>query len=413
MDKELINTLNKLREKNLLNEAVKILNSEKVKNPKNLEILFQLGGAYRSLGNFKAALENYNEILIHDETFTAAYRMIGTIINHKDNGEYIKKLEKLIEKNNLSIEQKVDMYFSLGKAYEDLNEKNKSAKNYILANKYKKEITKYNFKIHKDHFDQIYEIFKNINFINKSSNVKNEKKVIFLCGLPRTGSTLFESILASHKEVYSGGELPYLQRLVKQYFAVDGKISEEKILDQLHKNNLNFNKDYYKILSTHNFSEKYITDKQLDNFRWIGLIKLFFPNSKIIICKRNYKANAISIFKNNFNSGYYNWTNDPEDIFNYIKYYNKFMNFWKKIFPNEFYEVEYEQLIKQNDVVIKKLLKFCELEWDPKCLLFYKNKHPIKTASAFQARQPIYDSSIEFDTVLFDNIFLNQNFNDI
>ena len=163
------------------------------------------------------ALENYEEILLHDETFTAAYRMIGTIINHKENDEYIKKLEKLIKKNNLSNEQQIDMHFSLGKAYEDLNEKSKSANNYILANKYKKEITKYNFKIHKDHFDQIYEIFKNINFINKSSNVKNEKKVIFLCGLPRTGSTLFESILASHKEVYSGGELPYLQRLVKKY----------------------------------------------------------------------------------------------------------------------------------------------------------------------------------------------------
>ena len=413
MDKELINNLNKLREKNLLNEVVKILNLEKVKNPKNSEILFQLGGAYRSLGNFKAALENYNEILLHDETFTAAYRMIGTIINHKDNGEYIKKLEKLTEKNNLSNEQKIDMYFSLGKAYEDLNKKDKSANNYILANKYKKEITKYNFKIHKDHFDQIYEIFKNINFINKNLNIKNEKKVIFLCGLPRTGSTLFESILASHKEVYSGGELPYLQRLVKQYFADKGKIIEEKILDHIHKNNLDFNNDYYRILSTHNFSEKYITDKQLDNFRWIGLIKLFFPNSKIIVCKRNYKANAISIFKNNFNSGYYNWTNDPEDIFNYIKYYNKFMNLWKKIFPNEFFEVEYEKLIKHNDVVTKELLKFCELEWDPKCLLFYNNKHPIKTASAFQVRQPIYDSSIEFDTTLFDNIFLNQNFNDI
>ena len=83
MNKELINTLNKLREKNLLHETVKILSLEKIKNPKNLEILFQLGGTYRSLGNFKAALENYEEILLHDETFTAAYRMIGTIINHK------------------------------------------------------------------------------------------------------------------------------------------------------------------------------------------------------------------------------------------------------------------------------------------------------------------------------------------
>jgi len=413
MDKELINNLNKLREKNLLNEVIKILNLEKVKKPKNSEILFQLGGAYRSLGNFKAALENYNEILLHDETFTAAYRMIGTIINHKDNDEYIKKLEKLIEKNNLSNEQKIDIYFSLGKAYEDLNEKNKAAKNYILANKHKKEITKYNFKIHKEHFDQIYEIFKNINFNDKKINIKSNKKIIFICGLPRTGSTLFENIIASHKEVYSGGELPYLNRLVKKYFANNNDLKEDKILNNLQNKNIEFVTEYFNNLSTHNFSENNITDKQLDNFRWIGLIKLFFPNSKIILCKRNYKANALSIYKNNISSGYYNWTNDPEDILSYIKYYDKFINLWKKKFPNELFEVGYEELIKKKDILIKEMISFCDLDWDENCLLFYKNKSPIKTASAFQARQPIYETSVELDIDLFNNIFSNQNFNDI
>ena len=413
MDRELIKNLNLLREKNHLNEVIKILLLEKKKSPKNLEIIFQLGGAYRSSGNFKEALANYEEILLYDETFTAAYRMIGTIINHKENRKYLNKLEILKEKDNLSSEKKIDMYFSLGKAYEDLGEKEKSAKSYINANKLKKEITKYNFSIHKDHFDQIFEIFKNFNFNYKKLNIINNKKVIFICGLPRTGSTLFESIIASHKEVYSGGELPYLQRLVKKHFAENNKINKDKILNHLNNNNKDFNLEYYENLSAHNFPEKNITDKQLDNFRWIGLIKLFFPNSKIILCKRNFKSNAVSIYKNNFNSGYYNWTNDPEDILNYIKYYNKFVDLWKKIFPNQFFEVEYEKLIRQREDVIKEIIKFCDLDWDPKCLLFYNNKSPIKTASAFQARQPIYSSSIELNTILFKNIFLEQDFEDI
>ena len=166
-------------------------------------------------------------------------------------------------------------------------------------------------------------------------------------------------------------------------------------------------------MSAHNFCEKNITDKQLENFRWIGLIKLFFPNSKIILCKRNYKASAVSIYKNNFSSGYYNWTNDPGDILNYFKCYNKFINFWKKIFPNELFEIEYEELIKQRDIITKELVSFCELDWDPNCLLYYKNKAPIKTASAFQARQPIYKSSVETDGVFFNKIFFDQDFNDI
>jgi len=413
MDKDLSKNLNFFREKNNLKEVIKILLVEKKNNPKNLDVLFQLAGAYRSSGNFDAALSNYDEILLYDETYMSAYRMIGTIINHNQNGKYLEKLKKLIKDNNLSPEQKIDLYFSLGKAYEDLKEKDKSANYYVLANKYKKKITKYNFKIHKEHFDQIYETFKNINFSDKKLNIKNNKKAIFICGLPRTGSTLFENIIASHKEVYSGGELPYLNRLVKKYFANDNKLSKDKILNNLHNKNIDFVNDYFSSLSAHNFLEKNITDKQLDNFRWIGLIKLFFPNSKIILCKRNYKANALSIYKNNISSGYYNWTNDPEDILNYIKYYNKFINFWKKNFPDELFEVEYEELVNKRDIVIKEMIDFCGLDWDENCLLFYKNKSPIKTASAFQARQPIYDSSVGIDTILFNSIFLDQDFRNI
>ena len=413
MDKDLSKNLNFFREKNNIEEVIRILLIEKNNNPKNLDVLFQLAGAYRYLGNFVAALSNYDEILSYDETYMPAYRMIGTIINHNQNGKYLTKLNKLKDNNNLSSEKKIDLYFALGKAYEDLKDKEKSVNYYIHANKYKREITKYNFKIHKEHFDQIYEVFKNINFIDKKLNIKNNKKIIFLCGLPRTGSTLFENIIASHKKVYSGGELPYLNRLVKKYFANNNELNKDKILSALQNKDMQFVNEYFENLSTHNFSEDSITDKQLDNFRWIGLIKLFFPNSKIILCKRNYKANALSIYKNNISSGYYNWTNDPEDILNYIKYYDKFINLWKKNFPNELFEVGYEDLVNQKDILIKKMINFCELDWDDNCLLFYKNKSPIKTASAFQARQPIYESSVELDTDLFKNIFFNQNFNDI
>jgi len=143
MDKDLSKNLNFFREKNNLKEVIKILLVEKKNNPKNLDVLFQLAGAYRSSGNFDAALSNYDEILLYDETYMSAYRMIGTIINHNQNGKYLEKLKKLIKDNNLSPEQKIDLYFSLGKAYEDLKEKDKSANYYVLANKYKKK----NYKI--------------------------------------------------------------------------------------------------------------------------------------------------------------------------------------------------------------------------------------------------------------------------
>jgi len=98
MNKDLIKSLNLLRENNNLNEVIKILLLEKKKNPKDIKILFQLGGTYRSLGNFEAALNIYEDILKYDETFMPAYRMIGTIINYKQNNKYLKKLEILKRK---------------------------------------------------------------------------------------------------------------------------------------------------------------------------------------------------------------------------------------------------------------------------------------------------------------------------
>ena len=413
MNKDLIKSLNLLRENNNLNEVIKILLLEKKKNPKDIKILFQLGGTYRSLGNFEAALNIYEDILKYDETFMPAYRMIGTIINYKQNNKYLKKLEILKENNKLLKPQKIDLFFALGKAYEDLNKKEKSSDYYILANNLKKSFTKYNFNSHKKHFDQIYEIFKNINFDNKKIYSVNTKKIIFICGLPRSGSTLFENIIASHKDVYSGGELPYLQRAIRKHFVDNNNLNKEKIIKHLNDKNEDFIKDYFKSLLNHNFLEKNATDKQLDNFRWIGLIKLFFPNSIIILCKRNLKSNAISIYKNNFNTASYNWTNDPKDILSYFRYYNKIINIWKNKFPDELFEIEYEELIDKKDDMIKKIINTCKLDWDPNCLLFYKSKSPIKTASAFQARQPIYKSSVNADSSSLKNVFLEQDFIDI
>ena len=109
MDKDLSKNLNFFREKNNIEEVIRILLIEKNNNPKNLDVLFQLAGAYRYLGNFDTALSNYDEILSYDETYMPAYRMIGTIINHNQNGKYLTKLNKLKDNNNLSSEQKIDL----------------------------------------------------------------------------------------------------------------------------------------------------------------------------------------------------------------------------------------------------------------------------------------------------------------
>ena len=130
------------------------------------------------------------------------------------------------------------------------------------------------------------------------------------------------------------------------------------------------------------------------NFRWAGFIKLFFPNAKIIHVSRNAEDNCLSLYKSFFDSNNINWIYSQKNIANYYNIYVDLMKFWEKKLPNFIYNLKYENLINNKENEIQKLLKFCNLEWDNKCLNHSKSKLPITTASIAQARKPIYSSSI-------------------
>ena len=144
-----------------------------------------------------------------------------------------------------------------------------------------------------------------------------------------------------------------------------------------------------------NINSDYITDKAPLNFRWIGFIKIFFPQAKVIHCCREPKDNCLSIFKNNFVTNSLYWTFSQKEIANYYNQYSDLMSFWEKKIPNYIYNVKYENIVNNKEYEIKKLVNFCNLEWDPSCLNHGANKATIiKTASIGQARKSIYSNSL-------------------
>ena len=152
-------------------------------------------------------------------------------------------------------------------------------------------------------------------------------------------------------------------------------------------------KAYLEYLAYFNFKEKFATDKAPLNFRWIGFIKLIFPDAKIIHCQREPKNNCLSLYKNFFEGGL-NFTYDEQDIIEYHKAYMRLMSFWSSKKNHNILNVSYEDLINNNDAKIREIINYCGLDWEESCLLFYKNKNPIKTMSTAQARKPIYKSSL-------------------
>ena len=148
-------------------------------------------------------------------------------------------------------------------------------------------------------------------------------------------------------------------------------------------------------MSHHKFETNIITDKAPQNFLWLGFVKIFFPNSKIIHCSRNSKDNCLSLFKNYFPSDEMLWSFDQTNIAYYYNFYKGLIDFWKSKFNDSICDVNYEDMVESPENELKKIFSFCNLKWDPNCLNFYLSKKtPISTASVNQARKPIYKSSV-------------------
>tara|TARA_Y100001970_G_scaffold168574_1_gene206132 strand:- start:700 stop:2286 length:1587 start_codon:yes stop_codon:yes gene_type:complete len=376
-----------------------------------VNFLFSLAVAYQSENKIEETKKIVDEIFSIDPNHIGAHKLTSSLYKYtKENKESLAHIRKMEEINKLTsdnnFEQKVDLSYALGKAYEDIKDFGTAYHFYDKANQLKFEKFGSNFEAEKKAIDNIIKTFDGID-LEKSNQEFQKKKIIFILGMPRSGTTLMEQIISSHGEVYGAGELIYLQQVLKNNFVNDSKYNKQAIIEYQSASKNIISGEYLNYFNLYNFKEKIITDKAPQNFRLIGFIKLFFPNSKIIHCYRNKKDNCLSLFKNSFASNTMNWTNKADDIAKYYNLYLNIMKFWKSKIPNFIFDVEYEKLVNDKEQEIKKILNFCDLKWDEKCLNPDKNsKTPIKTVSIAQARQPIYKSSVNssnnFDKYLDD-----------
>ena len=370
----------------------------KKKNANPLQILIHLAGAYNSLGKKDKATQTIHKILEIDPSNIEAHSILSSIYKYSKKNEdtisHISKMEKILKENDSTDLEKAKISFALGKAYDDLKEPEKAIKFILSANNISEIKRKSNINVNVNIMNNIINIFENID-LNESNRSFLDKKIIFICGMPRSGTTLTEQIISSHKKVYGAGELYFLSKNIENNFFLENKLDKQKIINfQSSSQNLIYNQ-YIKSVKLFNIDEKIITDKAPLNFMYIGFIKIFFPNSKIIHCNRNPKDNCLSIYKNNFSSPKMNWAFNQKDISSFYNSYKFLMKFWNSKIPEFIHTVEYEKLVSDQENEIKKLLKFCDLEWDDNCLNFHKNSTtPIKTVSITQAREPIYKSSV-------------------
>ena len=154
-------------------------------------------------------------------------------------------------------------------------------------------------------------------------------------------------------------------------------------------------KNYFEEINNFEFNENKFTDKMHMNYRYTGFILSAFPEAKIVHLKRDARATCWSIYKHFFSDTKNGWAYDMIDIAEYFNFYTDMMSFWHNLYPNKIYDISYEDLTANQEEETRKLLKYCDLEWDENCLSFHENERAVKTASALQVRKKMYQGSSE------------------
>ena len=385
----LVNLANLKIESNNFEESIKILNDVLNLNENLTMAYINLAYAYQSIGEIEKAKVKLYDVLKIDPTLTKADKMLSVLIDYSLEVSHLEQMIDKSKKYNLNDQQKVQLYFAISKAYEDKNDYTESFNYLKIGNKLQGKNVHYNKDNTKKLSDSIKSYFKNFNYENERINSDN-KKIIFIFGMPRSGTTITERIISNHSEVSSMGELGFTDYTINKDIIIDFEINTD-LIDSFYKKD--FTKDYYKFTSYFKNNGSIIADKTLMNFWYIGFIKIFFPNAKFIHCFRNPKDNCLSIYKNLFD-GEMGWGYDEEELADYYNIYKDLMNFWNQEIDGEILNLEYENLLKNSDLEIKKIIKFCDLEWEESCLNFTKKSIPIKTLSVNQANKPLYNTSV-------------------
>ena len=372
---------------NSYNKAIEIL-------PNNSNAHFNLGNIYKQLADFSKAENSYKNALSHDPSNLETIYNLSEINKEILDNNLKNKLISIPENNSTSKKNIAYKNFLLAKYeldkknYEDeFNYLLKGHQNYFEVKKnYFKKGLNYQLK-ELPKLAELEEIDEK-RYRNKKENHKI--KPIFIVGVPRCGSTLIEKVIASGEKYIPIGEETGIIG-----FLVGERISNKKsIISDLENFELEILKKYEerKLLKSKN--DYIFTDKTLDNFFFIGLIKTIFPNAKIINCQRNPLSSIVSILKNNL--GQVSWAHNLDNIFTFFDIYFQKIEKFKKNYPNFIYELRFEEFVSDPETESKKLMKFCGLPWNKKCLEYYKRKDiASQTASSIQIRKPIYKDSLE------------------
>ena len=356
--------------------------------------LAAMGHALKTIGRQDQSIDTYRDCIAKYPEFGEAYWALANLKTFRFSDDEIATMESHVDNDALSDETRVNFNYSLGKAYEDRGDYDQAFACYDKGNKLRRPNENYDPVQTEVIHDQIIETITPELLEQNAGNGEPDPAPIFIVGLPRSGSTLIEQILASHSQVDGTHELPDLPKIIKV-------INEQRRHGEGYPQALrHYGKDLGEMGRQYlEWTERYragaprFTDKMPNNFASIGLIALILPNAKVVNARRHPLDSCMGCYKQLFYKGQ-SFTYDLVELGEYYLEYERIMDHWHKILPDMVIDIQYEDMVADQENQTRRLIDHCDLPWEDDVLRFYETDRAVITASSEQVRQPIYSKSV-------------------
>ena len=366
--------------------------------PQHAQLHNSYGHALKTLGRGEEAIAAYRKAIDVRENLGDAYWNLANLKTFRFEPAEIEKMRRVIAAQNYDARDYFHLCFALGKALEDLQHYDESYEFYARGNAAKCKQAGYS---------AAATSAETVSLINTCSASLMEQKAgygcqspdpIFIVGLPRSGSTLLEQILASHSQVDGTSELREMVAIARRMGGKRNRDDESQYpgaLWNLSENDCReLGQEYLDRTRIQRQNAPYFIDKMPNNFQHVGLISLILPNAKIIDSRRHPMATCFSGFKQLFAAGQ-TFTYSQQDIGRYYRDYVALMEHWDSVLPGKVLTVKYENVIADTESQVRRILDYCGLPFEAQCLAFHDTERAIRTASSEQVRQPIYTAAVE------------------
>ena len=359
------------------------------RDPQNSDAHSLLGSILRELGRFDdAAVAADLSLALNRWQITAYHELVHVKKLKEADRPLITQMEWMLTEHARADEAKAHLHLALGKAYDDLNQYEQAARHFDEGNRlsYRKD-GPYDPARHLATIDRVVQTFTT-DFFRLNAALGSDWEIpVLIVGMPRSGTTIVEQILSSHPEFAAGDELAFWSRRASGFrMDASGRIDPAWVSVTA--------RDYQALLTGISGTAKRVSDKRPENFNILGLIHAVFPKARVIHCQRHPVDTCLSIYFQDF-ARKMDFAFNRSDLADYYGQYQRLMAHWRRVLPSDrFLEIQYEELVTNPEPLIRKMIDFCGLDWDDMCLHSERNKRAVRTASVWQARQPIYQTSV-------------------